>query len=72
MKQKDELKNALEGLMQAIAKREDCLSHLSKIEALAKASEWDPRLAHFLQKRSYEKALSYLKDEEIARGSCGK
>lgn len=67
-----DLKAMLEGLMEAIEKREDCIPYLEKIESLAKKTVLDPRLAHFLEKRSYEKALLFLKDEAVARGSCGK
>ncbi|HAU59205.1 MAG TPA: hypothetical protein DCW45_02440 [Opitutae bacterium] len=36
------------------------------------ASQLDPRLRHFLQNRSYEKALIWLKGEEPEKGVCGK
>lgn len=31
-----------------------------------------PRLRHFLQNRSYAKALLWLNDEEPQKGSCGR
>ncbi|MBX7156975.1 MAG: hypothetical protein K1X66_01120 [Verrucomicrobiae bacterium] len=67
-----ELKRVLEELMESIRKHENCLSHLSKLDRLVKETNWDPQLTHFLEKRSYEKALSFLRSEEVARGSCGK
>lgn len=36
------------------------------------ASNLDPRLRHFLQNRSYEKALIWLEGEEPEKGVCGK
>jgi hypothetical protein len=35
-------------------------------------SNLDPRLRHFLQNRSYEKALIWLEGEEPEKGVCGK
>jgi len=70
MNKKLELKKVLEELMEAIKKHEDCLPYLSKLDGLKEGA--DPRLAHFLEKRSYEKALLYLKSEEAAQGSCKK
>lgn len=36
------------------------------------ASNLDPRLRHFLQNRSYEKALIWLEGQEPEKGVCGK
>lgn len=57
------LRNALEALMDAIAKREpiaDQLDHLSTLQRNLAAST-SRQLNHFLQNRSYTKALEYLR-----------
>lgn len=58
--------------MEAIREHKDCLPYLSQLDGLRKELDLDPRLAHFLEKRSYEKALMFLNEEEAPRGSCGK
>lgn len=70
--EQNDLKETLEDLMRVIERRENCLPYLQKLEILAKKINLDPRLAHFLERRSYEKALSFLKEQEVARGSCEK
>ncbi|MBT3667442.1 MAG: hypothetical protein HN548_08175 [Opitutae bacterium] len=36
------------------------------------SADLNPRLKHFLQNRSYEKALIWLKNGEPEKGICGK
>ncbi|MEZ5404980.1 MAG: hypothetical protein R3F23_02035 [Verrucomicrobiia bacterium] len=72
MNSRGKLKKVLEELMEAIRKHENCLPYLSELDRLARETDWDPRLAHFLEKRSYEKALMFLNEEKALRGSCGK
>lgn len=63
MNKKTELKEVLEKLMDAISKHENCFPYLIQLDYLKGESNMDPRLKHFLEKRSYEKALLYLKDK---------
>jgi hypothetical protein len=72
MDKKVELKKVLEELMKAIQQHENCLPYLLQLDGLRKELDLDPRLAHFLEKRSYEKALIFLNEEDAPRGSCGK
>jgi hypothetical protein len=47
---------------------------LAELDRLAAAhkNEIDPQLAHFLQNRSYEKAMAFLGgDQDIPAGVCG-
>ena len=67
-----ELRKVLEELIEAIDKLENCLPYLLKLDHLRSEFKVDPRLAHFLEKRSYEKALLYLKEEAMALGRCEK
>lgn len=41
-------------------KPEIMLAALKRLDALAEAAELPPKLGHYLQKRSYEKALLYV------------
>jgi hypothetical protein len=41
---------------------QDALRHLDQI-ALERKDELDPHLLHFLQKRSYQKAMDFLKEK---------
>ena len=56
------LQNALENLMDAIEKREPITDHLLHLSGLQGklASVTSPQLNHFLQNRSYTKALEYI------------
>jgi hypothetical protein len=50
------------------------LRSMEQLDALVAAHrrELDPRLAHFLERRSYAKALEFLNDApDIPAGSCG-
>ena len=58
------LRNALEALMDAIEKREPIAERLHHLAALQRklAPFTSRQLDHFLQNRSYTKALEYLRD----------
>lgn len=61
---KDRIKDTLMRLLESI-KRSDTqgiLSGMEEVEALARQPDADlhPQLAHFLERRSYAKALQYL------------
>ena len=70
------LKDALESLMDAIGKKEPITEHLLHLTALQRnlASVSSPQLNHFLQQRSYTKALEYLRNgvviEDPRRPDC--
>lgn len=70
-----ELKLALEAFLAAAATRNpeairQSLNRVQEFESQV-AAMGDPRLEHFLQRRSYQKALDYLRGQEPAAGSCG-
>ena len=60
--QAKELKDTLESLMSAISKKESIANLLVEISRLQTdiAPSYSPQLNHFLQNRSYAKALEYL------------
>ena len=68
--------NALESLMDAIGKKEPITEHLLHLSALQRnlAPVASPQLNHFLQNRSYTKALEYLRNgvviEDPKRPDC--
>ena len=70
------LRNALEALMEAIAKREPIVDHLHHLATLHRklAPFTSRQLDHFLKNRSYTKALEYLRDgvviEDTDRPAC--
>ena len=70
------LKEALESMMDAIGKKEPITEHLLHLTALQRklASVSSPQLSHFLQNRSYTKALEYLRNgvvvEDPRRPDC--
>ena len=70
------LTNALEALMDAIARKESITRHLLHLSALQRklAPVTSPQLDHFLRNRSYTKALAYLRDgvviEDPDRPDC--
>lgn len=70
------LKDALESMMDAIGKKEPITEHLLHLTALQRtlASVSSPQLNHFLQNRSYTKALEYLRNgvviEDPRRPDC--
>lgn len=51
-------------LLNALQKLDECLSNES--------NKIHPRLLHFLQNRSYQKALTWINGGEPERGTCGK
>ena len=75
-KQAEALKNALESMMDAIGKKESITEHLLHLSALQRklAPVSSPQLNHFLQNRSYTKALEYLRNgvvvEDPNRPDC--
>ncbi len=70
------LRNALENLMDAIGKKEPISDHLLNLSTLQRrlAPVTSPHLKHFLQNRSYTKALEYLRNgvviEDPQRPDC--
>ncbi len=70
------LQNALETLMDAIIKKEPITDHLLHLSTLQRdlAAVTSPQLNHFLQNRSYTKALEYLRNgvviEDPRRPDC--
>ena len=52
----------------------DLISALKQLDNILEehGAELDARLRHFLQNRSYEKALIWLEGEEPEKGVCGK
>ena len=57
------LKETLEATFDSISKKEDVTKHLVQISRLQQevAPTASPELKHYLQNRSYTKALEYLK-----------
>lgn len=57
------LKETLEAMFDSISKKEDVTKHLVQISRLQQevAPTASPELKHYLQNRSYTKALEYLK-----------
>lgn len=51
-------------LIQALQKLDDILKD--------SANDLHPRLRHFLENRSYEKALTWIDGKEPEKGICGK
>ncbi len=70
------LKETLESMFDQIAKKQDVMAHLQHIEQLHQeiVSTAPPMLNHYLQRRSYTKALDFLKDglvvEDPNRPKC--
>ena len=68
--------NALETLMDAIAKKAPIGDHLVQLSTLQRELSHiaSPQLNHFLQNRSYTKALEYLRNgvviEDPSRPDC--
>ena len=56
------------------AKPGDLIRKLKSLDEMLNknVSNLDPRLRHFLQNRSYEKALIWLEGKEPEKGICGK
>ena len=70
------LTNTLESLMDAIGKKEPIMEHLLHLSTLQRklAPVASPHLNHFLQNRSYTKALEFLRNgvvvEDPKRPDC--
>ena len=70
------LKATLESMFEHIAKKQNIMADLERIENLHQrvASTAPPMLRHYLQRRSYTKALEFLKQgvaiEEPDRPEC--
>jgi hypothetical protein len=67
----EELKSALLGMLNAIDRTEgqDISDSLSTIDGILRKrkNELDAQLVHYLSRRSYEKALSYLEGSKSSR-----
>ncbi len=59
-----DLRHALETMMQRIETGEDIMEQLERIEALSRdlAPTAPKMLLHYLERKSYTKALAFLKD----------
>ena len=59
------LKTTLESMFEHIAQKESIIEDLNQIEHLQQeiGSTAPPSLRHYLQRRSYTKALDFLKDD---------
>ena len=62
------LKTTLESMFEHIAQKESIVADLEEIERLHQeiGSTVPSQLRHYLQRRSYTKALDYLKDDFVA------
>ena len=62
------LKTTLESMFEHIAQKESIVEDLKQIERLHQemASTVPSQLRHYLQRRSYTKALDFLKDDFVA------
>ena len=62
------LKATLESMFEHIAQKESIVDDLQQIESLQQefASTVPSQLRHYLQRRSYTKALDFLKDDFVA------
>jgi glutamate synthase domain-containing protein 3 len=62
------LKATLESMFEHIAQKESIVEDLEQIERLQQefASTVPAQLRHYLQRRSYTKALDFLKDDFVA------
>ena len=71
----DEIKKCLEAITVQNHEHDlDLVSALKKLDEFLSlhANELDPRMRHFLQNRSYEKALLWLSGGEPKKGICKK
>lgn len=70
------LKKTLSALLKSIeeANGDEIRAQIDKLDQLTRdhSKELDPNLLHFLQRRSYQKALAFLEGEtDIPPGLCG-
>lgn len=71
----DEMKNYLKIITNPIgAPKGSLIQALQKLDDILKdsANDLHPRLRHFLENRSYEKALTWIDGKEPEKGICGK
>lgn len=70
-----EIKEALIAMQVAMGESDSdgIMSSLGRLDQILAEhrKEIDPLLRHFLENRSYQKALKHLEGEGAARGSCG-
>ena len=70
-----EIKESLRALLNAIRDADDraVALEMAKLDdcAARSGSELSPQLAHFLERRSYAKALALLGGDSPAAGACG-
>ena len=62
------LKTTLESMFEHIAQKQSIIEDLEQIERLHQdiGATTPPSLRHYLQRRSYTKALDFLKDDFVA------
>lgn len=65
------LKTTLQSMFDNIEKRQDIIADLQQIEQLQQevASTAPPMLNHYLQRRSYAKALEFLTESSVVEDS---
>lgn len=71
----DEMKNYLKIITKPIgAPKGSLIQALQKLDDILKdsANDLHPRLRHFLENRSYEKALTWIDGKQPEKGICGK
>ena len=71
LQQATTLKATLQSMFDNIEKRQDIIADLQQLEQLQQeiASTAPPMLNHYLQRRSYEKALEFLTESVVAEDS---
>ena len=72
MKLNHEIEQCLKQITQTEGNTEALVEALKRLDEIAKSTDLPKQLVHFLQKRSYEKALLYLQGSaKIPKGICG-
>jgi hypothetical protein len=71
LQQATTLKATLQSMFDNIEKRQDIIADLQQLEQLQQeiSSTAPPMLNHYLQRRSYEKALEFLTESVVAEDS---
>jgi hypothetical protein len=71
LQQATTLRATLQSMFDNIEKRQDIIADLQQLEQLQQeiASTAPPMLNHYLQRRSYEKALEFLTESVVAEDS---
>ena len=69
--QTNSLKQTLESMFDSIAKKQNIIEALTQIEKIHQdiASTAPPMLIHYLKRRSYTKALDFLKEGTVVEDS---